>query len=85
MQDLEGSTGPFEPPTSSVVDAAVLDYEAIMATNDGSVPIDGHAETYITEGGSFVSVDSMNTDGEFDLFQDDYSEIYASVLESMPE
>ena len=85
VQDLEGTTGPFDPPTSSVVDAAVLDYDAIMATNDGSVPIDGHAETYITEGGNFASVDSMNTDGEFDQFQDDYSVIYGSVLQSMPE
>jgi RsiW-degrading membrane proteinase PrsW (M82 family) len=84
LQDVEGKIGPIDPPVDTIVDAVGLDYGAVMATNEGSGPVEGHAEVYITEGRNMVSVDNVHVADEYDRFADDYSTIWTSVIKSLP-
>jgi hypothetical protein len=84
LQNINLGTLSVPQPSGSEVDVLDQQFNATLATNQGSVQIDGAARGIITKGGRAVVFVEMNQAGQFDQFKADMDAINQSVTQSLP-
>ena len=75
--------GPTDLPTSSVVSGHVLAYQAVLATQQGSVPVEGLLVCFITQDGIGVVMETFNATGDFESHSADYNAMINSVISTL--
>ena len=84
LQDVQvQGEGDADVPTSSVVSGYVLSYQGVLATQQGSVPVEGIIIAYVTQDGIGVATETFNAVGAFDTFVNDYDAMLNSVISTL--
>jgi hypothetical protein len=74
---------PAQLPTSAVVSGEQMVYSAVLASQQGSIPVEGLILAYVTQDGTGIVMDTFNLSGQFDNFADDYRTMTDSVIASL--
>jgi hypothetical protein len=76
-------TSPLDLPTSAVVSAFAATWEAVLVTQQGSLPVEGVVIAYVTQDGIAVLTETFNAIGDFDSFAADFDAMLSSVVASL--
>jgi hypothetical protein len=72
-----------EAPSSSVVSAFVATWEAVLVTQQGTLPVEGVVNGYVTQDGIGVLTETFNAIGDFESFSADYSAMLGSIIATL--
>ncbi len=75
--------GDADLPTSSVVSGYILSYQGVLATQQGSLPVEGIIITYVAQDGVAAITETFNPVGDFDSFIDAYDAMLNSILSTL--
>jgi hypothetical protein len=84
LQDVQVTDeGAATLPTSAVIDAYVATYEAVLVTQQGSLPVESIVFTYITQDGTGIILETTNAQGDFGSYATAYDLMQRSVEQSL--
>lgn len=75
--------GDHKLPSSKFVSAYEAQYEGVLATQQGSVPVEADVITYVTADGVGIVVEAFNEKGQFSHYSSAYSTMLTSVVRSV--
>jgi hypothetical protein len=76
-------TSPLDLPSSAVVSGFAATWEAVLVTQQGSLPVEGVVIVYITQDGIAVLTETFNAVGDFESYAHDFDAMLGSVVASL--
>jgi hypothetical protein len=84
VQDLTVTdSGPATLPSANVVSGYTVVYEGVLATQQGTLPVESVVLAYVTQDGTGVVLETFNAKGDFGSYGADYGAMTDSVVRSL--